>query len=154
MPLAPTTRLANVNDRAAVQACVDAAYARYVPRIGKKPAPMVADYDALIRQGLVQVLERDGGCAAILVGFPEDDHWFIENIAVDPRHQGHGLGKALIDVAIAEARRLGLGALLLYTNEAMTEALGFYQRLGFVEVDRRLEDGFRRVYMRLALEGE
>ena len=153
MTAAPSIRLAVGSDLDAVRACVDAAYAPYVPRIGKKPAPMLADYGELIRQGLVQVLERDGRCAAILVGFPEADHWFIENIAVDPRHQGQGLGKIVIDVAIAEARRLGLNSLLLYTNEAMTEALGFYRRLGFDEVDRRLEDGFRRVYLRLALTG-
>ena len=34
----------------------------------------------------------------------------------------------------------------LYTNAAMRENLSLYPRLGWVETDRRTEDGFERVY--------
>jgi hypothetical protein len=50
-----------------------------------------------------------------------------------------------------EARRLGLSALSLYTNAAMSENLAVYAHLGFVETHRVVERGYNRVYMRLSL---
>jgi len=37
-----------------------AAYTRYVDRIGKRPAPMVADFTASIEAGTLSVIELDG----------------------------------------------------------------------------------------------
>ena len=53
--------------------------------------------------------------------------------------------------AESEARRLGYGHLDLYTHERMTENIAMYERIGYVEVDRRTERGFPRVYMRKRL---
>ncbi len=36
----------------------------------------------------------------------------------------------------------------LYTHEGMTENIGLYEYLGYIETDRRTEKGYRRVYMR------
>ena len=44
-------QLAQGSDCAAVQACVQAAYVQYVARLGCEPAPMLADYAALIGRG-------------------------------------------------------------------------------------------------------
>jgi hypothetical protein len=35
----------------------------------------------------------------------------------------------------------------LYTNEAMTENIALYSRIGFMETHRAEERGLRRVYM-------
>ena len=58
-------------------------------------------------------------------------------------------------MAFAEqyARERGLRELRLYTNKVMVENLAFYQRLGFVEVERRVDDGYHRVFMRKSLVG-
>lgn len=45
-------------------------------------------------------------------------------------------------------RALNLDAVERSTPEAMTENVAFYPRLGFVEVNRRIDHGFRRVYFR------
>lgn len=52
-------------------------------------------------------------------------------------------------MAFAEthAGGLGLRALRLYTNEAMHETIPFYEGLGFAVSERRLEDGYRRIYL-------
>jgi hypothetical protein len=39
----------------------------------------------------------------------------------------------------------------LLTNERMKRNLAIYARAGYVEYDRREEDGFRRVWMRRVL---
>jgi hypothetical protein len=44
-------RPAERGDAAVVRNLVRMAYSKYVERIGKEPAPMLEDYDALIRAG-------------------------------------------------------------------------------------------------------
>ena len=114
---------------------------------------MSADYASLIARGEVYVLPNDenAGVRGVLVMKPVDGALFIENVAVEPRFQGHGLGRQLMDYAERHAQAVGLNEIRLYTNELMTENLAFYSRLGFVEVERRLDAGYRRVFMRKAL---
>ncbi|HMB47246.1 MAG TPA: GNAT family N-acetyltransferase [Afifellaceae bacterium] len=76
---------------------------------------------------------------------------FLENVAVRDASSGRGLGSKLIHFCEAEARRLGLSAVELYTNVKMTGNLSLYPHLGYAEFDRREEDGFERVYFRKIL---
>jgi len=144
---------ATAADCAAVIGCVHAAYAGYVELIGRRPAPMDADYADLIARGDVYVLRAplDGGLYGVLVMRPEQGALFIENVAVDPRHQHQGFGRQLMAFAEDQARRLGLPEVRLYTHERMTENIAFYSRLGYDEVERRLDEGFARVFMRKLL---
>lgn len=144
-------RSARPDDVSGIIALVRAAYAPYVARIGREPAPMQADYAALVDRGVVFVLPGVGRLGAVLVMMPEANHLFLENIAVHPEEQGQGLGRQLMEWVDTYARELGLSAVELYTNELMTENLAFYPRLGYVEVDRRMDEGFRRVFMRKSL---
>ena len=144
-------RPARAGDRAAIQACAEAAYAPYVERIGRKPAPMVADFGAQIATGQVHVLVEAGEIRGFAVFYPRGDHLHLENVAVDPGCHGRGCGRRLIAFVEGEARRLGLSAVELYTNEKMTENLKLYPKLGYREVDRREEEGFRRVFFRKSL---
>lgn len=45
-------RQAVADDEVAVRACAEKAYAQYVSVIGRKPAPMLADFGAQIAAGL------------------------------------------------------------------------------------------------------
>ena len=144
-------RLGRTEDVARIREIARAAYAKYVPRIGREPAPMVADYDADVRLGRVVVLEVERNLVGYLVAWPEEDAYFIENIGIDPHLQGKGWGRHLMDHAATVAAHLGLKAMRLYTNAAMAENLLMYAHLGFVETHRMTEDGFNRVYMRLNL---
>jgi ribosomal protein S18 acetylase RimI-like enzyme len=139
-------RSARSTDADWARALVRRAYALYVPRMGQEPAPMLADYGALIAAGQVHVLEDAGAPAALIVIYPKDDALFIENIAVDPAAQGKGHGRTLIAFTESEARRLGLKFLRLYTNARMTENLAYYPSRGFRETERREEDGYSRVF--------
>jgi len=144
-------RPATADDVAAIAACAEAAYAKYVPRIGKKPAPMVADFAAHVAAGEAHVLETGGRLAGYIVMMVRPDEVFVDNVAVDPAWQGRGLGGRLMAFAEATARNAGLPRLRLYTNVTMTENVAFYGYLGFVETGRRREQGFDRIYMEKAL---
>ena len=145
-------RPATAGDVAAIIACAEAAYALYVPRIGKKPAPMVADFAAHVAAGEVHVIEAGGQVAGYIVMMVRPEEVFVDNVAVDPKHQGLGLGGRLMALAEATARKSGLSRLRLYTNVAMTENMDFYGYLGFTETERRREDGFDRIYMAKPLD--
>ena len=55
----------------------------------------------------------------------------VKNMAVAESHRGRGVGRALMERAIAEARTEGARTLLVATAAADTGNLRFYQRLGF-----------------------
>jgi ribosomal protein S18 acetylase RimI-like enzyme len=144
-------RPATPDDLPAVKSIVEAAYGHYVARIGRKPGPMLDDYQALIDSGQVHVVELDGLVRGILVLIPEEGAMLLDNIAVSPDAQGLGLGRVLLDFAERAASGAGYRTITLYTNEAMTENLGLYSRIGYVETHRAEEKGLRRVYMAKAL---
>jgi len=144
-------RRAVSGDVTAIRAIVEAAYAIYVLRIGR-PAPVVADYPAIVEAGEAWVGVSDGRVVGVLVIRAGDDALELENVAVEPASQGRGYGRALIAFAERHAHELGLSEVTLYTNEAMVENLRLYPRLGFVETGRRVESGYRRVFFRKHLD--
>ena len=73
----------------------------------------------------------------------------LDNVAVrDPERQGEGLGRQLMAFVENEALNQGFPGLELYTHESMTENIGPYESLGYIEIYRRIKSGYRRVYMR------
>ncbi|KAB8217121.1 acyl-CoA N-acyltransferase [Aspergillus novoparasiticus] len=148
MSLDVRPRLATSSDKLTIETLVNEAYTPYIERIGRKPGPMLDDYGALIDAGRVHVVEKDGVVSAILVLIPEGEGtMLLDNVAVAPAAQGMGLGKWLMGFAEEKARESGFERIRLYTNEMMVENLGIYERLGYVETHRGLENGLRRVYM-------
>jgi amino-acid N-acetyltransferase len=73
------------------------------------------------------VAETDGafaGCCALAVLTP--DLAEVRSLAVLPEAGGRGIGKALVDACVAEARRLGLRRVF-----ALTLVPEFFERCGF-----------------------
>ena len=132
---------------------VHAAYAHYIPRIGKPPGPMLDDYAQRIADKQAWVLEDAGHIVGILVLEQTASSFLLDNIAVAPDGQGKGFGRALLDFAEAEARRCGFREIELYTHILMTENIGIYARIGYVETHRVSEKGYERVYMSKKLGG-
>jgi ribosomal protein S18 acetylase RimI-like enzyme len=138
-------RPATAADLPAIREVVGAAYARYLSRMDRPPAPMLADYGAAVDASQLWVT---GQPVAGLIELTQDgDTLHVGNVAVHPGSQGTGLGRLLMDFAERRAILLGLTRLSLYTNEVMTENQAIYTHLGYREVDRHAEDGYRRAYM-------
>ncbi len=133
-------------DVPALQVIAEAAYTRYIPRIGRPPAPMTADYAGAVSGGHAWVAVEDGQVVGLAVLIDHGDHLLLENIAVMPAAQRRGIGARLLAVADDQARTLGRNEIRLYTNQAMTENLAYYPRHGYTETHRAAEDGFRRVF--------
>lgn len=140
-------RPACATDEPAIRTCAERAFAAYVPLLGRKPAPMEADVAPRIAAGEVHVaVGPDGVLEGFIVFYPKDGQMLLDTVAVMPPAAGRGIGRALIGLCESEARRRGLAAVTLYTNAKMAGNLALYPRLGYVEVARRIEDGFDRVY--------
>jgi len=128
---------------------VNAAYGHYVERLGGPPGPMTEDYSEVVRSFRVTVAEREGEIVGLIVLGIDEEGFFIHNVAVDPVDQGSGVGRALLEHGEAAAGREGFDAIDLYTHEKMTENLALYERIGYVEYDRRrLDDGMHLVFLR------
>lgn len=144
-------RIATAADRQAIIECVEDAYGMYIDRIGKKPAPMLADYAELISKKLVHVAADQEQIQGLIVLLLKGDYLLIENVAVHNLFQGQGIGRSLLEFAFMSAEEAGLQEVRLYTNELMSENLLYYAKLGFSELDRAVKDGYRRVYMSKSL---
>lgn len=75
-------------------------------------------------------------------------------MAVDEKFQGKKIGKALAEVAIAQAKALSADKIILYSNTLLETAITLYRKLGFVEVpldgpykrsDIKMELGLNRI---------
>lgn len=130
-------------DAALVAAITDAAYAKWVPVIGRKPKPMVADYHAAIRDHLIEIAYLDDAAVGLIELIPAEDHLLLENIAVDPAAHGKGIGRSLMQRVEQHAIEMNLSVVRLYTNKAFATNLGFYQRLGYaIEREEPYKEGF------------
>jgi ribosomal protein S18 acetylase RimI-like enzyme len=144
-------RSATGADAPEVAALVDAAYGPYVERIGVPPRPMTEDYAEVIENRRVTVAESEGTIVGVIVLATDDEGFLVDNVAVDPSRRGEGLGRALLELAEAAARRAGFDSIHLYTHEKMTENLAIYSRLGYVDYDRRSQGNFALIFMRKCL---
>jgi len=58
---------------------------------------------------------------------------WIDDIAVDPKHRRHGIGRSLVEAAIRSASRHGATHLFMDTSRGDPDARRFYRACGFAE---------------------
>lgn len=68
---------------------------------------------------------------------------WIPNLAVDPAHQGHGLGRALLNHALAFFHASGMQVAKIETLEQNPVGQKLYPSLGFREVARQIHYAMR-----------
>ena len=148
-------RQAILQDEPAVRACAEQAYARYIPILGKKPAPLLADFGAQIADGIIHVAANDDdNPLGFIVFYAVEDGMLLENVAVLPSAAGRGIGKSLITYCETTAQQQGHACVKLYTHEKMIENIAMYKRLGYQEIKRITEHGFQRVYFEKDLKSK
>ena len=129
-------RRAVAADAAAVRALTRAAYARWVPLIGREPKPMQADYERAVAEHRIDLALLGGELAGLIETIEQPDHLLVENVAVAPSFQGRGLGRRLMMHAERLALASGRAEIRLYTNARFAENIALYRRLGY-RIDRQ-----------------
>lgn len=146
-------RQANLGDVSAVRQCVLEAFTPYIVRIGKPPAPMLLDFEALTHKGHVWVAVLEATVAGALVQYETSEGFYIDTVATGPEQRGHGVGRELLLFAEQEAFRRGFSSLYLCTNSKMVENHALYTNIGYAELERKHMAGYDRIFYRKVLEG-
>lgn len=142
-----TIRIATISDAEAVTALTRAAYARWVPVIGRKPLPMKVDHAAFIRDHRVDLLFAGPDLAALVETIQRENDILIENVAVEPRFQKRGYVRKMVAYAEQLAVQADVGIVRLYTNSLFKENLRLYASLGY-EIEREeARNGGVAIYM-------
>ncbi len=101
----------------------------------EKDREVLSDPEGMIvsRGGRVFVVRADGtavGCVALIPMW--DGVYELSKMAVSPRLRGVGIGRRLIEYAVAEARMMGVRRLVLGSNKKLANAVHLYESVGFV----------------------
>lgn len=143
-------RLGLKEDQPDLERIAAEAYRQYIPVMGKKPAPMLADYASHLAHDTVYVAKVGKATIGYAITISKSNGWWLENIAVDPDHAGQGVGATLIAHLEDDLARQ-TSHYQLYTNRLMLRKIDWYLKLGFEETGRRLKDGYERVFFRKRL---
>jgi GNAT superfamily N-acetyltransferase len=81
------------------------------------------------RLALATINDQAAGCIALRR--VDVDHAEAKRLYVRPAFRGQGLGRALMEWAMAEARAAGYREIVGDTMPAMRDALALYERMGF-----------------------
>jgi GNAT superfamily N-acetyltransferase len=92
----------------------------------------------------VFVATLDGRLVGCVFLAPRGDHLYVGKLAVAPEFPGRGIGRALMEAAIREARRLKVAALELQTRVELTQNHAVFERLGFRHIGSTAHPGFNR----------
>lgn len=135
----PTLRDATTADGPAVRELVD----RVLAEFGLPPDPLGTDADLAdidrhytVRGGRFWALtDPDGtvvGCCGL---YPLDaDRVELRKMYLRPDRRGCGLGRRLLEHAVAEARAAGFRRIELETASVLTDAIRLYRRYGFLRL--------------------
>ena len=124
-----------------------AAYAKWIPLIGREPLPMAADYETALRQHRFDLLYKTNALAALIETIARSDHLHIQNLCVSPKFQRLGLGSQLLNYAQDMAVGENLPALRLDTNKFFTGNVDLYLRHGFSIDWEKPVDGGVHIHM-------
>jgi GNAT superfamily N-acetyltransferase len=95
------------------------------------------DDDAVLAARMFFILDNAGqpiGTAAAWLNdnFRTPDYGRIHWVAIDAAHQGQGLAKPLMSIALTRLRELGYTRAYLTTDAARPVAVNLYRRCGFI----------------------
>ena len=91
-----TMRRAGPGDAKAIATLTNAAYIKYIPRIGRQPRPMTENYSQVLLEHPVWLLMLSDRPVGVLVLMLEHEAMLIYSVAVDPKYQKRGLGRRLL----------------------------------------------------------
>lgn len=155
MPTEPLLgfRLARPDDAVMIRDVVRAAYAKWIPVIGREPRPMHADYERAVRDHRIDLMFVGSELVGLVEMILREDHLWIENVAVRPENHGRGFGRQLLAHAERTTVAAGRTEIRLLTNEAFEANVALYEKAGYAIVRREPFMGGTTVYMAKTLDG-
>jgi len=116
------------------------ALARLLPQLSSATPPDSAELAVIMSSGSTLFVARVdgrivGSLTLVMYRIPTGLKAWIEDVVVDESARGHGVGEALSQAALEEARRHGAKVVSLTSRPSRDAANRLYQRIGFVARD-------------------
>ena len=112
---------------------IDLAFQNFEAELAALPGEYAAPAGRLLLAYVGAALAGCGGFRA-LPDVDDPNACEMKRLYVRPAFRRYGLGRALAEALLDEARRAGYAAMFLDTLDEMASARALYARLGFVEV--------------------
>ena len=93
------------------------------------------DYEVRLAEFEGWVDEEDGVVRGVILLEEEGGRMWIDNVSVDPGHQGAGIGKALLELSLERGAARGFDQVHLFTHKLMADNRAIYARLGWEEYE-------------------
>lgn len=136
---------ADADDFLALSRAMNAEDGHPLDAAGEAAARRVCAGDPMVRAWIARKRGRSLGYVVLTSGFTIEfggRDGFIDELYVVPSARRRGLGRVLLDFAVARARELGIVALHLVVERRNERAAALYRRLGWRDSDRRLMTRF------------
>ena len=130
---------------------IDLSFQDFATEMASMPGKYAAPAGSLL-------LARDNASASVLgcVGLRQlgsDGCCEMKRLYVDPKGRGLGVGKALAEAVIEDAKRLGYRKMRLDTLPSMDSARGLYKKLGFTHISRYYDTPIEgTIFLELSLQ--
>ena len=144
MPEGITIVRASVEDAEEVLAVIRRAFGPVAEQYGDPELPPVAETLESHRSRyqtnvVLKAIDARGRIVGTVQGEPRDSGCcYVARLAVDPAHQGRGIGRALTEAL--EAEFPDAGRFELFTGHKSEGSLGLYRSLGYRETKREYVD--------------
>ncbi len=87
--------------------------------------------------GAILIAERQGvavGTVALMLKHSDDDEFELGKMSVVESERGNGIGAALMEAAIDEAKQRSASAITLFSNTKLVPAMRLYEKYGFKQI--------------------
>ncbi len=125
-----TIRKATARDADDIRRIIENAYADWATRLPDLP-DVAAGIEDEIDAGRMHILESGGAIVGVLNTARHENALHVMNIAVDTKHGGKGIAKALLAYAETLAKGAGATCLALATHKDMAGNVSMYEHLGW-----------------------
>lgn len=139
-------RPAELQDMGSVMDCIKKSFEPYISILRQIPNALNADLKKIIDSQNLFVATIDDKIVGTIEIIINHESINLEKLSVLPYFRGKGIGKKLISYAEFLAKENRIKKIKLFTNERLIDNIRYFKKNGFSETDKKVENGFKRVY--------
>ena len=141
------TNPVDFDDWVALQALLQSAFAYMEGRIDPPSSLATLDPPALARKAALEdlfLIRQDSLPIACAFAVAQGKTYYVGKLAAAAQHRQSGMGRAVMQAVLEQARDLGLSVVELQSRVELTDLHGFFRHMGFAEVGATAHPGYDR----------
>lgn len=135
--------IASGHDQREILKTIHAAFGEYRGKLRPGSGALAETLESLsAKAGVILGILDNHRVAACVCALPKGQALYLDRLAVHPDYRRRGFAEALVVAVESEAKRRHLQSVTLGVRLALKNNIGFFSRLGFVEIGRSTHAGF------------